>query len=248
MIQDSCILWEGESCIDGSPIVCLLTGLLKNSANPKTGAMIQSWIIPATNLPLTAAKEGKDTGVCGDCPLKPTNNNSCYVNLVNVNNVYRKYRRGGYEKISKAQTDLIELLKLKIRLGAYGDPAAIPFTVWEKILSHCSGHTGYTHQWHNCDRRFAKIIMASVESHEDGQIAQSMGWRTFRIFHPKCPSLRTNEIICPNVENPSIQCKDCRLCDGNSSIKANIASPVHGLGWKTDNFKKLSVSQKSITV
>ena len=40
------ILWEGVSPYDGTPIVCIVTGLSQGSANGKTGAMFQTWILP----------------------------------------------------------------------------------------------------------------------------------------------------------------------------------------------------------
>jgi hypothetical protein len=46
MRQNSYIAWEGNSLIDGSPIVLILTGFVFPSFNKKTGSeMIQSWIL-----------------------------------------------------------------------------------------------------------------------------------------------------------------------------------------------------------
>ena len=36
------ILWEGVSPFDGTPIVCIVTGLTSGSANGKTGTMLQT--------------------------------------------------------------------------------------------------------------------------------------------------------------------------------------------------------------
>ena len=68
-----------------------------------------------------------------------------------------------------------------LRLGCYGDPVAAPYSVWAPLVRVASGHTGYTHQWH--DKRFWRFrafLMASVETLDDARQAQSLGWRTFR--------------------------------------------------------------------
>lgn len=239
-MKDSCILWEGKSSIDDSPIICILTGLLKNSSNPKTGGLIQSWIIQKDILPLDAAKQGTDTGVCGNCPLKPTNSNICYVNLLGVNNIWRKYVKGGYQPITQEQIEVIKALKVGLRMGSYGDPAAMPIAAWQNFITATNARSvGYTHQWRDCDQQYSSLLMASVSSFDQVLEAQSMGWRTFRIFSPENPGLIPNEIICLNKQSPQIQCKDCNLCNGaNGDIKPNIAIPVHGLKWKIDNFRK----------
>ena len=39
------VLWRGKSRIDKSPIVVIATGLRESTANKKTGAMLQTWIL-----------------------------------------------------------------------------------------------------------------------------------------------------------------------------------------------------------
>jgi hypothetical protein len=58
MLQNSYIAWEGNSLIDGSPIILILTGFVFPSSNKKTGRLIQSWIIQQNFAPTHAAKEG----------------------------------------------------------------------------------------------------------------------------------------------------------------------------------------------
>ena len=50
----------------------------------------------------------------------------------------------------------------KIRGGSYGDPAAVPFHVWESFLDGMESGTAYTHQWRNFPE-LAAFCMASVE-------------------------------------------------------------------------------------
>jgi hypothetical protein len=77
MLKNGYIAWEGNSLIDGSPIVLILTGFVLPSSNKKTGSqMIQSWILQQEFTPTHAAKEGFDRGICGSCPLKMSQYNS----------------------------------------------------------------------------------------------------------------------------------------------------------------------------
>ena len=67
--------------------------------------------------------------------------------------------------------------------------------------------------------------MARVDSIEEAKIAQSKGWRTFRVTKDETV-LMENEIICPNYTR-DVQCIDCRLCSGAGNMK-NIVITVHG--------------------
>jgi len=64
-------LWRGASRLDGAPIVAIATGLAAPSSNPKTGPMVQTWILRADVAPHEAQRDGRDASVCGDCPLRP---------------------------------------------------------------------------------------------------------------------------------------------------------------------------------
>lgn len=52
------------------------------------------------------------------------------------------------------------LAGLPVRLGTYGDPAAVPTVVWQTVLAQSAMHTGYTHQWRTCDQTLAHWCMA----------------------------------------------------------------------------------------
>ena len=240
MLKNSYVVWEGASLIDGSPIVLILTGFVSPSTNRKTGRLIQSWILQQEFAPTFAASKGLDLGVCGSCPLKLSQVGSCYVHLLPINNIYRKYVAGNYPKLGKNEIDVLKHYRYPIRIGSYGDPTAIPFDVWEPIISASGRYTGYTHQFYKCDSRWKQYLMASVQSESEARIAQSQGWRTFRIIAPDAP-LSENEILCSHTHDDRIQCETCLLCDGASS-KPNIADRVHGLKWKVSNFVKYSNS------
>ena len=64
------VLYEGPSLLDGQPIVVIATGLARLSANPKTGDMVQTWVLCRDVDPFAAIHNGQDVSVCGDCPLR----------------------------------------------------------------------------------------------------------------------------------------------------------------------------------
>lgn len=237
MRQNSYIVWSGNSLIDSSPIVLILTGFVFPTSNRKTGRlMIQSWILQQEFAPTYAAKHAKDRGVCGNCPLKMSEIGSCYVNLLPVNNIYRKYKAGTYPKLSANEIEVLKRYRYPIRIGSYGDPTAVPLSAWEPIIFASGKYTGYTHNWQKAEEKWKKYLMASVQSKTEAQEAQSRGWRTFRIIAPDAP-LSENEILCRHTDSDMIQCETCLLCDG-ASDKPNIADKVHGLNWKVSNFLK----------
>jgi hypothetical protein len=81
--------------------------------------------------------------------------------------------------------------------------------------------------------------MASCDKPEDMVVAQERGWSTFRVIN-EGDELFPKEIICPNRADDTITCEMCGLCSGNQKKLTHIANPVHGLGWKIDNFRKLT--------
>jgi hypothetical protein len=236
MLKNGYIAWQGDSLIDGSPIVLILTGFVNPTSNRKTGRQIQSWIIRQNYVPTYAAKYGFDNAICDSCPLKLSEIGSCYVNLLTTNNIYRSYLAGNYPKFSDKELAVLQHYRYPIRIGSYGDPTAIPFDIWEPIILASGKHTGYTHRHKNCDLRWQKYLMASMETELGAKQAQKGGWRTFRIIAPDAP-LSDNEILCRHTEDDRNKCETCLLCDGSSS-KPNIADKVHGLNWKVSNFLK----------
>ena len=68
-----------------------------------------------------------------------------------------------------------------VRLGTYGDPAAVPASIWSDLVAYSDGHTGYTHQWRTSPG-LRGLCMASVDSEEEAIEAWALGWRTFRVI------------------------------------------------------------------
>jgi hypothetical protein len=171
----SLIFYEGPSVYDGAPIVSIATF---KSKNRKTGLMVQIWIMRADVEPHAAQRDGDDASVCGACPLRPLSvklaklegemRAQCYVVVIQAPlSVYRAYKRGSYAYATPEQ--MRERLQGGMaRLGAYGDPASVPFHVWQRMGVGTGefGHTGYTHGWlqpASFDKRILGITMLSVD-------------------------------------------------------------------------------------
>jgi hypothetical protein len=61
---------------ENAAIVVIATGFKRSSANDKTGSMIHTWILRKDVNPVRAVETGLDFMVCGDCPKRPSANNS----------------------------------------------------------------------------------------------------------------------------------------------------------------------------
>lgn len=229
------IIYEGPSMLDGSPIVCIATGLGNASRNPKTGRMVQTWILRADIHPLDAVKSGADHSICGTCPHRRGHGGDCYVEVGQApSQVYKAYKRGIYAPME----DPAIFKGRKVRMGAYGDPAAVPFDVWRAILAHAEGWTGYTHQARHkaFDARFADVCMISADSERQAAKYQALGYRTFRVRKPS-ERIRSGEIECPNTTT-GIQCDKCGLCAGKSTAPS-VTIEAHGSVSKRINAKLL---------
>jgi hypothetical protein len=252
----SVVLWRGPSVLDGAPIMLVVTGLGKrrDSANRKTGAMIQTYILRADLTPSEAARTGADRSVCGSCPHRgrvegtgATARNvgrSCYVTLVQGPLVAYKGATGGvsgagpraYVEGERAwPLALAGVAGRPVRVGSYGDPAAIPAHVWARLLAPASGWTGYTHQWRNpAVGVWARaLLMASCDNEGDRVAASAAGWRTFRVLGPSETPRPAREIYCPASPEGGqrAKCEACQLCQGASRVGArDIAIRVHGTG------------------
>ena len=219
------VIWQGASILDGSPIAVIAT--LKTS-NVKTGDMVQTWIIRTDISPVEAAKIGLDSSVCGSCVHRHFNGGACYVNIGQAPNaVYKSFIAGKYPDFDQAKHSQY-LQGRKIRLGAYGDPAAVPFEVMEYLANIGTGHTGYTHQAKhaNFDPRFIDICMISADSPKQAKQWHNKGARTFRVAM-EGDGMHENESECLS-ETIGTKCIDCGLCDGSKRSADSIVITVHG--------------------
>lgn len=258
------ISYLGPSRIDKKPILAISTGFTKPSANPKTGEMIQCWIIRADLHPAVAATNGEDFSICGNCALRTKINDEgkqervCYVNPFQAPRaVYTAFNEGKYPYLGSLKDIATMHAGHSVRLGAYGDPAALPFEIVAAMVRRASNWTGYTHQWQTADRRLRRYLMASVETEEQAKDATRLGWRTFRVRGPDEPIV-AGEITCPAAPEAGhrTQCADCTLCNGRRSYeragrrlddpRRNIVILAHGKGMALFGKKVLPVYDKPL--
>jgi hypothetical protein len=220
--------------IDGERIVAIVVGL-DGSRNVKTGAMVQTYIIRPDMSPLDAVRSGSDVSICGNCKHRGNGDGeerSCYVTLVHGPRVvYDALVRGIYpDALPEAVAHVVA--GRMVRLGTYGDPAAVPLFVWQALVAHAAGHTGYSHQWRTLTEAWSRLVMASVDSVEEMDEAHAEGWRTFRVG---AEAVRGVEINCPASAEAGerTQCIDCLLCMGTTSRSPrSIQIAPHGTGAK----------------
>lgn len=227
------VLYDGPSVLDGSPILAVAS---METKNPKTGDMVQVWIIRKDVSPVEAYQQKLDSAVCGDCPHRHNKGGACYVQVFQgPRAVYEAFHRGTYATLT--DTTLKAFEGRSVRLGAYGDPAAVPFEVWERVLKVAKNHTGYTHQAHhkNFDSRIAEICMISADTVKEAQRQQKAGRKTFRIKTSDMPVLQ-DEIVCL-ADSKGISCEQCGICDGKT---LNVVIDVHGVRKKRfDKFERI---------
>jgi hypothetical protein len=233
------IIYSGPSLIDGKPIVAIA---IAKSGNVKTGNMVQTYIIRADINPLEASKTGADFSICGSCPhrgeatddpkRKIAERRSCYVNLgQGPLIVWKAYNRGLYPTVN-GQKAISAIGKGRmVRLGTYGDPAAVPAYIWESLISEATGHTAYTHQSgvQSAQAR-PDFMMISADNEAQARDAWANGNRTFRVIRGTYEIVTGKEILCPASKEAGFRttCNSCGLC-GGSSIKAkSIAIVDHG--------------------
>lgn len=243
------ILYEGPSMLDGAPIVAIATGFGRPSSNRKTGDMVQTYILRRDIAPLDALRTGADASVCGDCKHRQGQGGACYVNVGHgPRAVWDAYRRGRYPRTcnGKARPTAADHAEERatlgegrtVRLGTYGDPAAVPAWVWEALTARASGRTGYTHQWANRSLPMAhrealrSLLMASVDTPQEAEEARILGWRYFRV-RGEGEALGRREAVCPASEEAGKRrtCATCLACDGATpgrTERASMAIVVHG--------------------
>lgn len=227
----SFLLYKGPSQLN--PDVTIVVIATVDSGNRKTGQMVQTFILVEDAPPLAVVKERRDGAICGGCyhrgnPAKGRKR-TCYVNLGHgprvVWNLYHNGKLPDYTSDPEAIANLGA--DQKVRLGSYGDPAAVPISLWETLLSKAAGSTGYTHQWKaKAFSGFRGLVMASCDTAEEREIARSSGWGTFTVT-PVGGSVDGASLCPASIEAGKVtQCQACMRCDGASS--ADVFIPLHG--------------------
>jgi hypothetical protein len=239
--------WEfynGPSALDGTGIIGLLQPA--PSSNRKLGLpWFQAWILVRRQDPAGAQASGADAAVCGSCVFRPRSrrlkrklgqelptSQPCYVVTVNgPGSMYRAWQAGRYDQFEEGSVRVGDADNL--RMGAYGDPAAIPVEAWEpvvRLFPERNGRRrviGYTQQWLTCPDWFRQHCMASVTSEGQAALASQLGWRCFRI-RKRGERLLPREFECPasDEQGHRLTCDRCMACHGSRMDKTLQAASV----------------------
>jgi hypothetical protein len=240
-MSNSGIIYRGPSLIDGKPIVVVAT---YSNRNRKTGTMVQTYILVDGMKPTDASKCGADFSICGNCPHRgiatddPTKKQavkrSCYVVLgQGPTIIHKSVERGVYPTVEGHQAIAAIGRGRMVRLGTYGDPAAVPSYIWESLISEAVGHTAYSHQ-SDCATADTRpdMYMTSADNADQAIAAWSRGERTFRVVSSRDDLVKGKEILCPASKEAGqrVSCVDCKLCVGSSIAAKSIAIVAHGAG------------------
>jgi hypothetical protein len=142
----------------------------------------------------------------------------CYVNLgQGVLIVFKAFERGVYPMADSPDARRSLGAGRFIRIGTYGDGAAVPDYVWDELLSDADNHTGYS------------IAMQSADSYEEALTHWEAGRRTFRVVSDILKVDPTREVLCPASKEAGrrVQCTACKLCSGNTTKAKSIAIVEH---------------------
>jgi hypothetical protein len=241
-------VWEGLSALDGkTPIKVIATGVPwvggkgSKSSNVKTGPMIQVWILRADVSPLDAISRGLDEAICGTCPHRSKASGGTAVCYVEVGRAPQRIWIADRDNGSTPFV-LAAFVNQRIRFGAYGDPAAVPASVWQELQSVAREVTGYTHAWRTADPAFAGFTMASVDSVEEWPVAKSAGYRSFVVLESNAAKPR-GAAHCPaSAERGNLTtCFDCLKCSGTGSGRTGDVF-INAHGASKAKFLPLSVA------
>ena len=210
------IIYRGPSLIDGAPIVVVAT---YSKRNTKTGTMVQTYILREDMNPLEASKTGADFSICGTCPhrgtpttdpaAKQAKGRTCYVILgQGVLVTWKAYKRGVYQPQNPADIGRGRM----VRVGTYGDPAAVPSEVWDALLSEAAGWTAYSHQ---AGYR-PEMAMQSADTYQQALAFWEAGARTYRVVQTLAEIDTAREVLCPASKEAGRRttCEACKLCAG----------------------------------
>jgi hypothetical protein len=218
------IIYRGASMLNGAPIVAVA---ITKSSNSKTGDMVQTYILVDNGRsPLDNVRDLMDAAICGDCKHRRGTGGACYVNL---GQGPRAVADGIQRGIYPAGLDQAAALCAgrMVRLGTYGDPAAVPAYIWQRLVNQAAGYTGYSHQWQNgkAGADIMALCMASADSEIERAQAKAAGYRTFRVRAENEAAL-PGEFICPASSEGGRRktCAECGACDGG--INTRKADPV----------------------
>lgn len=226
--QQPIVMWRGPSRYDGAPIMVTIT---PHSSNVKTGDMAQVNILRADIAPYPALVSGADRSICGDCLLRPAERGGCYTFKQVIFNLKSHWQNTHTKAVASPQRVLEAIGHRPVRIGAYGDPAAVPVQVWiDLVMAANKRITAYTHGQRTFGldgiEHLRGFCMLSVESLDEAARAWLRGWRTYRVILPG-GEVSPEEIVCP-YEEVGVTCYDCLLCRGTLVRGKSIVIEAHG--------------------
>jgi hypothetical protein len=155
--------------------------------------------------------------------------------------IFKAYEAGRYELVTSPEA--VELVRGRaLRIGAYGDSAALPIGVVRPLAAAADVETNYTHAAGYAPARADRLgafTMASADSIEQARDYWARGLRTFRVSNRyelrdgvlRVLDIQAGEGQCPKTIDKSVQCVGCGLCDGNRrGLRGSIVAPAHGKG------------------
>lgn len=227
--KETLVLYKGISLLDNeTPIMVVMSGFTKDSSNTKTGPLVQLYILPVHETPKDIYFSGS-SAVCGDC--KYNGNNGCYVRWSNLGSVWKSAKNQAVIPMSLSK----EFLRgLRVRVGAAGDPAAVPASVWSELLSTCENFTGYTHQWNKEEYQdLQDLFMASADNARENEKAHALGWSTFFVTDSEEQAKKEGTRCLASAGKTDSHglpttCASCMLCNGKSRKQKTITEVLHG--------------------
>ena len=123
------------------------------------------------------------------------------------------------------------------------DDAAALGNLVHALVKVAAGHTGYSHSWRTRRFwRFKRLVMGSVETLADAQLAQSLGWRTFRPA-PAGEQPADREFACPASAESGhrLTCEQCGACNGanGNPRRASVLIWAHGSPATLGSYRRM---------
>ena len=192
------------------------------TANRKTGDMVQVWFLLRDTHPVQAVQDGTDgETVCSGCPF--ASGRGCYVNVGQAPlSIWRAFHRGSYPFLAPGDYGRV-FASRRVRFGAYGNPTLLPLPLVDRIARVSDGWTGYFHDWRTNPQAqaYGRYFMASTETADSFKAAVAAGFRTFHVS----PERPAGSIECLS-DARGMTCSECRLCNGRFGSAGQAFRPM----------------------
>ena len=167
---------------------------------------------------------------------------ACYVIVSQAPTIiFKAYKRGLYRYATPDEA-VKYVSGRALRIGAYGDSAALPVGIVEPLAAVAETVTNYTHSGcYNMSRakQLARFTMLSADNLKQAERYWQAGARTFRVSSDwqlvdgvrRVNDIADGENQCPKTISKRVTCQGCGVCDGlKRGIKNSIVAPSHGNG------------------